>query len=66
MQELRTGKTEVDMTFAMFFWLVFIVAFIVTAIVRRATLSAWVWDSFIFWLLIFLLGVEVFGWPVNG
>ena len=55
------------MTIAIAFWALMLLALV------YGLGWAWPWDnrpllgnSFLLWLLIFLLGVGVFGWPIKG
>jgi hypothetical protein len=54
------------MTIAMLFWILFIIGFIFHGVINRSALAGWAMDSLFWWVLIGLLGFEVFGGPIRG
>ena len=56
------------MSIGFLFWLLMVLWLIFGAYTRRASLSApWIWGGdLLLWVLLFLLGWRVFGWPIAG
>lgn len=53
------------MTIGLLFWIVFIIGMIFCGYRDRSDLRGWASDTLIYWLLVGLLGIGVFGWPIK-
>lgn len=47
------------------FWIVFLIALIFGGIRNRDAIGTWFADSLVWWVLIFLLGLGTFGFPIH-
>ena len=56
------------MSIGFIFWLLMLLCLLFGAYTHRTSINMpWVWGgNFIIWVLIFLLGWRVFGWPIAG
>jgi hypothetical protein len=54
------------MTIAFVFWLLMLIWFLFGGYRNWSTFPAWFQDNLLLFLLIFLLGWKVFGWPIHG
>lgn len=56
------------MSIAFLFWLLMLLWLLFGAYTRRASIGTpWVWGGdLLLWILLFLLGWRVFGWPIAG
>jgi hypothetical protein len=56
------------MSIGFIFWLLMLLCLFFGAYTNRASINLpWVWGGhFIIWILLFLLGWRVFGWPIAG
>ena len=52
-------------TIGMVFWLLYIIGFIFGGFRNRDGIGIWLGDSLFWWVLIFLLGIGVFGSPIK-
>jgi hypothetical protein len=53
------------MTISLLFWILFIVGFVLGGYRNRDGFGVWLGDSLFWWVLIFLLGIGTFGWPIK-
>lgn len=55
------------MTIGFIFWLIMLLTFLFGAYNNRADLGTWAWrGDWLLFILLFLLGWRVFGWPIAG
>ena len=47
------------------FWILFIIGFIFGGYRGRAAIGEWFADSLFWWVLVFLLGIGTFGFPIK-
>jgi hypothetical protein len=53
------------MTIAILFWILFIVGLIFGGYSNRDNIGGWATNSLLFWILLFLLGIGIFGGPIK-
>ena len=53
------------MTIGFLFWILFIVGFVFSGYRNRDVFGSYLGDTLFFWVLVFLLGVGTFGWPIK-
>lgn len=50
---------------ALLFWILFIIGLVFGGYRQRTAIGTWFADSLFWWILIFLLGIGVFGFPIK-